>query len=55
MSGAWINIADVLNLAGRTEEALEVARQGLETAYTARLADDRLAEALDRRVQVLPR
>jgi DNA-binding CsgD family transcriptional regulator len=32
--GAWINIADVLNLMGRTKEALEVARQGLETAYT---------------------
>jgi DNA-binding CsgD family transcriptional regulator len=32
--GAWINIADVLNLMGRTEDALEVARQGLETAYT---------------------
>jgi ATP/maltotriose-dependent transcriptional regulator MalT len=28
--GAWVNIADVLNLAGRTREALEVARQGLE-------------------------
>ena len=28
--GAWINIADVLNLAGRTDEALAVARQGLE-------------------------
>ena len=28
--GAWINIADVLALAGRTEEALAVARQGLE-------------------------
>ena len=33
-SGAWINISDVLNLAGRTEEALEAALQGLETAYT---------------------
>ena len=32
--GAWINIADVLNLAGRTEEALEAAREGLETAHT---------------------
>ena len=32
--GAWINISDVLNLAGRTEEALEAALQGLETAYT---------------------
>ncbi|HEX6651932.1 MAG TPA: AAA family ATPase [Thermoleophilaceae bacterium] len=30
MAGAWVNIADVLNLAGRTREALEVARQGLE-------------------------
>jgi ATP/maltotriose-dependent transcriptional regulator MalT len=30
MGGAWVNIADVLNLAGRTREALEVARQGLE-------------------------
>ena len=28
--GAWINIADVLHLAGRTREALEVAREGLE-------------------------
>ena len=32
--GAWINISDVLNLAGRTEEALEAALQGLETAFT---------------------
>jgi ATP/maltotriose-dependent transcriptional regulator MalT len=32
--GAWINISDVLNLAGRTDEALEVAQQGLEKAYT---------------------
>ena len=32
--GAWINIADVLNLVGRTEEALEAARQGLEIAHT---------------------
>ena len=53
--GAWINISDVLNLAGRTDEALEVALQGLETAYTARLADDRLAAALDLGVQVPPR
>ena len=28
--GAWVNIADVLNLAGRTREALEVVRDGLE-------------------------
>ena len=33
-SGAWINISDVLNLAGRTDEALEAALEGLETAYT---------------------
>ena len=32
--GAWINISDVLNLAGRTDEALEAALQGLETAFT---------------------
>jgi ATP/maltotriose-dependent transcriptional regulator MalT len=32
--GAWINISDVLNLAGRTEEALDAALQGLGTAYT---------------------
>ena len=32
--GAWINIADVLNLVGRTQEALDIARQGLENAYT---------------------
>ena len=31
--GAWINISDVLNLAGRTDEALEAALQGLETAF----------------------
>ena len=30
IGGAWVNIADVLNTAGRTREALEVARQGLE-------------------------
>ncbi len=30
IGGAWVNIADVLNIAGRTREALEVARQGLE-------------------------
>ena len=53
--GAWINISDVLNLAGRTDEALEAALQGLETAYHAGLADDRLAEALDLGVQVPPR
>jgi ATP/maltotriose-dependent transcriptional regulator MalT len=28
--GAWINIADVLHLAGRTQEAVTVAREGLE-------------------------
>jgi DNA-binding CsgD family transcriptional regulator len=28
--GAWVNIADVLHLAGRTREAIDVARQGLE-------------------------
>ena len=33
--GAWINIADILNLAGRTEEALAVARQGLEAGLTS--------------------
>ncbi len=32
--GAWINISDVLNLAGRTEEALEAASHGLEKART---------------------
>jgi DNA-binding CsgD family transcriptional regulator len=32
--GAWINIADVLNLVGRTQEALDIARQGLENAFT---------------------
>jgi DNA-binding NarL/FixJ family response regulator len=33
--GAWINIADILNLAGRTEEALAVAQQGLEAGLTS--------------------
>jgi ATP/maltotriose-dependent transcriptional regulator MalT len=33
--GAWINIADVLNLAGRMEEALAAARQGLEAGLTS--------------------
>jgi DNA-binding NarL/FixJ family response regulator len=33
--GAWINIADILSLAGRTEEALDVARQGLEAGLTS--------------------
>ena len=34
--GAWTNIADVLHLAGRTREALEVAREGFEAeAYPA--------------------
>jgi len=32
--GAWINISEVLNLAGRTEEALAAASQGLERAST---------------------
>src|SRR5215217_1598368 len=32
--GAWINISDVLHLAGRTDEALEAALQGLEAVYT---------------------
>jgi DNA-binding CsgD family transcriptional regulator len=35
VGGAWINISDVLNLAGRTEEALRVARQGLEAGLTS--------------------
>jgi ATP/maltotriose-dependent transcriptional regulator MalT len=35
VGGAWINISDVLNLAGRTEEALGVARQGLEAGLTS--------------------
>jgi ATP/maltotriose-dependent transcriptional regulator MalT len=34
VSGAWVNIADVFELAGRMEEALDAARQGLETAAT---------------------
>ena len=34
-AGAWINISDVLNLAGRTEEALVVAREGLEAAQAS--------------------
>jgi ATP/maltotriose-dependent transcriptional regulator MalT len=34
-AGAWINIADVLNLAGRTEEALAAARQGLDASSTS--------------------
>ena len=33
--GAWINIADILKLAGRTEESLAVARQGLEAGLTS--------------------
>jgi ATP/maltotriose-dependent transcriptional regulator MalT len=33
--GAWVNIADVLHLAGRTEEALEIAREGLDTGRAA--------------------
>ena len=33
--GAWINMADVLSLAGRTEEALALARQGLEAGLTS--------------------
>jgi ATP/maltotriose-dependent transcriptional regulator MalT len=33
--GAWVNIADVLHLAGRTEEALEIAREGLRTSVEA--------------------
>ncbi|HZO07848.1 MAG TPA: AAA family ATPase, partial [Myxococcota bacterium] len=28
--GAWVNIADVLHLAGRTREAVAIAREGLE-------------------------
>jgi tetratricopeptide (TPR) repeat protein len=28
--GAWVNIADILHLAGRTREAIEVAREGLQ-------------------------
>jgi ATP/maltotriose-dependent transcriptional regulator MalT len=35
VGGAWINIADTLNLAGRTEEALAAARQGLEAGRTS--------------------
>jgi ATP/maltotriose-dependent transcriptional regulator MalT len=31
--GAWINIADVLHLAGRTQEALQVIRDGLEAGF----------------------
>ncbi len=32
--GAWINISEVLNFVGRTEEGLAVARQGLEAGVT---------------------
>ena len=32
---AWINMADVLSLAGRTEEALAIARHGLEAGLTS--------------------
>ena len=35
--GALINISDVLNLSGRMEEALEVAREGLEAGVAAPL------------------
>jgi DNA-binding CsgD family transcriptional regulator len=31
--GAWINIADVLHLAGRTREALELVREGLGAEF----------------------
>jgi len=31
--GAWINIADVLHLSGRTREALELVREGLEAEF----------------------
>src|SRR5215213_1829099 len=31
--GAWINIADIRHLAGRTEEALQVVRDGLEAGF----------------------
>ena len=31
--GAWINIADVLHLAGRTREALELVHEGLEAEF----------------------
>src|SRR5215210_2439367 len=34
VSGAWINTADVLYIAGRTEEAVEAAQQGLDSAKT---------------------
>ena len=36
-AGAWINISDVLNMAGRVEEALAVALEGLETGVAAPL------------------
>jgi DNA-binding CsgD family transcriptional regulator/tetratricopeptide (TPR) repeat protein len=36
-AGAWINISDVLNMAGRVEEALAVAREGLEVGVAAPL------------------
>ena len=53
--GAWINISDVLNLAGRTEEALEAALQGLEHGAHAGLAHHRLAATLGVRVPLPPR
>jgi ATP/maltotriose-dependent transcriptional regulator MalT len=34
-AGAWINISDLLNLAGRTEEALAAAREGLDASQTS--------------------
>jgi len=34
-AGAWSNTSDILNLAGRTEEALAVAREGLEASNTS--------------------
>jgi ATP/maltotriose-dependent transcriptional regulator MalT len=41
MEGAYSNLADALNLAGRTLEALEVAKEGLDTFATrgARVTD----------------
>ena len=36
-AGAWINISDVLNMAGRVEEALAVAKEGLEVGVAAPL------------------
>ena len=55
MGGAWVNIADVLNIGGPHPRGAGGRTPGPRGGVEQPVADRRLAAALDRRVPVLPR